>query len=178
MIINQEKEYWSRLDDKGRVVAQASGLLIRWLAAGSGAIEPKRAHDSDACFDLFAPTGIQPRVIPPFERALFMTGICLSIPRGWEGVVRGRSGMFVKKGLIVPEGTIDADYRGVIGVMLYNSGKDGQVIHPGDAIGQIGFRQVPEVTLMKVATHGDLGRTERGDGGFGSTGDKGAASKG
>lgn len=177
MKIKQERDHWQHFDDMGRAIAQGSGLLIRWNAMGKGAVPPKRAHGNDACFDLFAPKGISPRSILPGERALILTGIAFSIPTGWEGVIRGRSGMFVKKGLIVPDGTIDADYRGNVGVMIYNSDEFAHAIMSGDAIGQIGFRQVPEVTLKEVPLHADLGKTERGEGGFGSTGAKGAASK-
>lgn len=156
-----------------------SGLLIRWLRIHPHAIEPKMAHETDACFDLFYPDGhgMQSIEIRPGDRDVVSTGIAFSIPVGWKGVIEGRSGMFVKRGLIVPTGTVDAGYRGAVGVMLYNSGTTSQWIKPGDAIGQIGFEKVPATTLREVGRAKDLGDSERGEGGFGSTGDKGAASK-
>ena len=103
------------------------------------------------------------------ERALVPTGIALAIPPGYEGQIRPRSGLAKKQGLTVlnSPGTIDSDYRGEVKVLLINLGHGPVQIHPGDRIAQIVFATVERVSLVEVR---ELGYTQRGDGGFGSTG--------
>lgn len=109
--------------------------------------------------------------IVPGERVLIPTGLYLSIPYGYEGQIRPRSGLAVKYGLTVlnSPGTIDADYRGEIKVCLINHGNDTFAIHHGDRIAQIVFAKVEQVQLIEVDKLDD---TERGVGGFGHTGVK------
>lgn len=109
--------------------------------------------------------------IAPGERVLIPTGLYLSIPYGYEGQIRPRSGLAVKYGITVlnTPGTIDADYRGEIGVCLINHGNDTFDVHHGDRIAQIVFAQVEQVLLTEVFKLKD---TKRGDGGFGHTGIK------
>ena len=109
--------------------------------------------------------------IVPGERVLIPTGLYLSIPYGYEGQIRPRSGLALKYGITVlnTPGTIDADYRGEIGVCLINHGNDTFDVHHGDRIAQIVFAQVEQVLLTEVFKLKD---TKRGDGGFGHTGIK------
>ena len=103
------------------------------------------------------------------ERALVPTGIALAIPPGYEGQIRPRSGLSKKQGVTVlnSPGTIDSDYRGELKVLLVNLGHGPVQVHPGDRIAQIVFAPVERVSLVEVR---ELGYTQRGDGGFGSTG--------
>ena len=109
--------------------------------------------------------------IVPGERVLIPTGLYLSIPYGYEGQIRPRSGLAIKYGITVlnTPGTIDADYRGEIGVCLINHGNDTFDVHHGDRIAQIVFAKVDQVQFIEVDK---LDNTERGIGGFGHTGVK------
>lgn len=109
--------------------------------------------------------------ISPGERVLIPTGLYLSIPYGYEGQIRPRSGLAVKYGITVlnTPGTIDADYRGEIGVCLINHGNDTFDVHHGDRIAQIVFAKVEQAILVEVS---ELVDTKRGTGGFGHTGVK------
>ncbi|MEO9634212.1 MAG: dUTP diphosphatase [Parasphingorhabdus sp.] len=108
-------------------------------------------------------------VIAPGNRALVGTGFAFAIPAGYEIQVRPRSGLALKKGVSIPNtpGTIDSDYRGELKVILINHGAEDFMIQRGDRIAQIIVAPVQRAILMEVA---DLDETERGSGGFGSTG--------
>ncbi len=105
------------------------------------------------------------------ERKLVPTGLFMAIPVGYEGQVRPRSGLAFKQGLTVlnTPGTIDSDYRGEVGVILINLSGDEQVINPGDRIAQMVFAKHETAIIEPVES---LDSTERGEGGFGSTGKK------
>nr|WP_323777483.1 dUTP diphosphatase [Amylibacter sp.] len=107
--------------------------------------------------------------IAPNARALVATGLALEIPRGFEAQVRPRSGLALKHGVTVANapGTIDSDYRGPLGVILINLGDAPFVVNHGDRIAQIVFAPVMQVGWD---LNHPLGETERGMGGFGSTG--------
>lgn len=109
--------------------------------------------------------------IVPGERVLIPTGLYIQLPYGYEAQIRPRSGLALKYGITVlnTPGTIDADYRGEIGVCLINHGNDTFDVHHGDRIAQIVFAQVEQVLLTEVFKLKD---TKRGDGGFGHTGIK------
>lgn len=109
--------------------------------------------------------------IVPGERVLIPTGLYLSIPYGYEGQIRPRSGLAIKYGITVlnTPGTIDADYRGEICVCLINHSKHSFKIHHGDRIAQIIFSKVEQTILVEVS---ELVNTKRGTGGFGHTGIK------
>lgn len=109
--------------------------------------------------------------LKPMERALIKTGLFLEIPEGYECQVRPRSGLALKKGLTVlnTPGTIDADYRGEVGVILVNLSSEEVLIEDGERIAQLVFAQVIQANLQETDT---LNTTERGAGGFGSTGTK------
>lgn len=112
-----------------------------------------------------------PVEIEPLSRALIKTGLFIEMDDTLECQVRPRSGLALKKGITVlnSPGTIDADYRGEIGVILMNLSDDKVVIHSGDRIAQLVFAKVEKVTLEDVVVVND---TDRGDKGFGSTGIK------
>ena len=129
---------------------------------------PLQGSDSAAGFDLHSVERIE---IKKGTTEMLPTGLVLAIPPGWEGQVRCRSGLG-KKGLILPNGvgTIDADYRGELMVLAHWIGEqDSFVVEKGERIGQLLIKRVPKVRFVEVEK-GDLGDTERGDGGFGSTG--------
>lgn len=110
-----------------------------------------------------------PVVIEPGERALIPTGIRLEIPAGYEAQMRPRSGLAIKNGitLLNSPGTIDADYRGEVKVILINLGQEAYRVEPGARVAQMVF--APVVQAQLIYRH-ELGETERGAGGFGSTG--------
>jgi dUTP pyrophosphatase len=111
----------------------------------------------------------EPIVLQPFERNLIPTGLYLELPEGMEAQIRPRSGLAIKQGItcLNTPGTIDADYRGEIKVILINLSNEPQTIITGDRIAQMVFQQVFQVQLQTVST---INETERGAGGFGSTG--------
>ena len=113
----------------------------------------------------------EPIVLAPGQRALIPTGLQLEIPAGFEGQVRPRSGLALKRGLTVlnAPGTIDADYRGDVGVILVNHSDEDQRLEPGDRIAQIVFAEVARAELIEVNALDD---TDRNSGGFGSTGER------
>lgn len=108
-------------------------------------------------------------VLPPMARRLVPVGICVAIPPGYEGQVRPRSGLAIKQGVTVinAPGTVDSDYRGELKVALVNLGTDVVHIHRGDRIAQLVIAPVSTVRWRVVQA---LPETERGQGGFGSTG--------
>jgi dUTP pyrophosphatase len=108
-------------------------------------------------------------VFEPFQRLLVPTGLSIELPEGYEAQVRPRSGLAVKQGFtcLNTPGTIDADYRGEIKVILINLSQERQVVHPGDRIAQLVIQQVDKSNWVPAAT---LTETERNAGGFGHTG--------
>jgi dUTP pyrophosphatase len=112
-----------------------------------------------------------PITMAPMERVLIPTGLFLALPENWEAQIRPRSGLAIKQGLtcLNTPGTIDADYRGELKVILINLSEEVQTIQDGDRIAQMVFQKVEKVILEKVES---LEATERGAGGFGHTGKK------
>ena len=110
-----------------------------------------------------------PVQLAPLERALIPTGLHITLPNNWEAQVRPRSGLAIKQGLtcLNTPGTIDADYRGEIKVILINLSNENQVIQDGDRIAQMVFQQVEKIEWQLVE---NLETTQRGEGGFGHTG--------
>lgn len=108
-------------------------------------------------------------ILKPLQRALVSTGLSIELPRGYEAQIRPRSGLALKHGLTVlnSPGTIDADYRGEIGVVLINLSDEEFVIKDGERICQMVIAAHAQVELVDSNT---LSNTERGDGGFGHTG--------
>ncbi|MBP5360329.1 MAG: dUTP diphosphatase [Bacteroidaceae bacterium] len=111
----------------------------------------------------------EPVVLPPLGRALIPTGLYIALPEGWEAQVRPRSGLALKQGITVlnTPGTIDADYRGEVGVILVNLSGLEFVVNDGERIAQMVFNQYGKADFIEVET---LDETERGAGGFGHTG--------
>ncbi len=138
------------------------------IARKEGAQLPLYATDASSGVDLQAFVE-EPIVLKPFERALVPTGIFISIPEGYEAEVRPRSGMAIKYGVTVlnTPGTIDADYRGEVKVILINLGNESVTINNGDRIAQMVFKKVAHVDWKVVEVLPD---SVRGEGGFGSTG--------
>jgi dUTP pyrophosphatase len=108
-------------------------------------------------------------MLAPMERTLVPTGLRMEIPEGFEAQVRPRSGLAIKKGLtcLNTPGTIDADYRGEVQVILVNLSQENQVIEPGERIAQLVFQRVEKINWVEVKA---LGETTRKDGGFGHSG--------
>ena len=127
------------------------------------AIMPCRAHSTDAGYDLYSREDAS---ILPGERALFDTGVHMAIPNGYEGHIRSRSSVMWKKGCLT-DGTIDSGYNGSIGVVLFNLSDKQVDIKKGEKIAQIVIEPIFTPELEKVDS---LEETERGNGGFGSTG--------
>jgi dUTP pyrophosphatase len=113
----------------------------------------------------------QELVLKPLERTLIPTGLFIELPAGYEAQVRPRSGLALKQGLtcLNSPGTVDADYRGELKVLLINLSNEDQHIHPGDRIAQMVIQKVEQVEWLLV---NDLQETGRGEGGFGHTGKK------
>ena len=108
-------------------------------------------------------------VLNPLERAIIKTGLFMSLPMGLEAQVRPRSGLAAKKGITVlnSPGTIDADYRGEVGVILINLSQDCFTVNNGDRIAQLVIARHEQIKWKEVTV---LDETDRGEGGFGSTG--------
>ena len=124
----------------------------------------EHAAGMDLCTVIDAPV-----ILAPGERALLPTGLAMEIPPGYEGQVRPRSGLALKKGiaLVNSPGTIDADYRGEIGIIIINHGSDDVEFLPGDRIAQLIIAPVTQATLVEAK---DLDDSVRSSGGFGHTG--------
>ena len=108
-------------------------------------------------------------VLKPLERAIIKTGLFIALPVGYEAQVRPRSGLAAKKGITVlnSPGTVDADYRGEIGVILVNLSNENFVVNDGERIAQLVIAKHERINWQEVEV---LNETERGAGGFGSTG--------
>ena len=130
--------------------------LPGYASAGAAGADLRAAVDSEM-------------VIVPGERVAVPTGLILEIPVGWEGQVRPRSGLAIRQGLTVVNapGTIDSDYRGELKVLLINLGAENVTISRGDRIAQLLVTPAPQVGFVEVEV---LETTDRGAGGFGSTG--------
>lgn len=130
------------------------------------AIIPKFAHKGDAGMDLYS---IEKVIIPKNETRLIKTGISIELPHMTEAQVRPRSGLALKHSITVlnSPGTIDEGYRGEIGVILINHGKEDFVVEKHMKIAQMVIKPIYEIHIEEVK---DLSDTERGNGGFGSTG--------
>lgn len=131
-----------------------------------GAAIPKRATPNAAGYDL---TAALFATIPPGEHALIRTSLAIALPDGWAAWVTPRSGLALHHGVTVlnAPGLIDPDYRGTIGVVLINHGNKAVKIKPGDRIAQLVFTKVETPELQEAPRLTD---TQRGTGGFGSTG--------
>jgi dUTP pyrophosphatase len=143
-------------------------VRVRRAAHADGLPLPRRASPGSAGWDLRAAVG-EPLVLAPGERAAVPTGLLLEIPPGWEAQVRPRSGLALAHGVTVVNapGTIDSDYRGEVRVLLVNLGGEPYAVGRGDRVAQLVFSPVHETEWEECD---ELADSERGEGGFGSTG--------
>ena len=143
-------------------------LELKRLAHGADLPLPAYQSDLAAGLDLLAAVD-EPLLLEPGKRALVPTGLAMAIPAGYEGQVRPRSGLAAKNGVTVlnTPGTIDADYRGEVKVILINLGEDAFTVERGARIAQLIIAPIHQAEIVGVET---LSETARGDGGFGSTG--------
>ena len=127
---------------------------------------PVKAHDDDAAFDLRSRVDM---VLPVRKSTLVPAGFSIELPLDYEAQIRPRSGLALKHDLMLTNspGTIDAGYRGEVGVIMYNGGTSEFPIRRGDRIAQMVINHLPQVTLVKTDS---LSESGRGSGGFGSTG--------
>ena len=139
---------------------------VKRLAHFEGLELPGYATDGAAGMDVLSAEDV---TLPPGGRHAVATGLSFAIPVGFEIQVRPRSGLALKHGISVPNapGTIDSDYRGELKVILINHGTEAFEIRRGDRVAQLVLAPVTRATWLKVD---ELDRTERGEGGFGSTG--------
>lgn len=145
-------------------------VQIKRLPGSEGISLPQKMSALASGFDLYAAVA-EPVALQPGERALIPTGFALSMPAELEAQVRPRSGLALKHGItcLNSPGTIDADYRGEVKVLLINLGSQPFTIERNERIAQMVFQLVPSVELNEVD---ELSDTERGAGGFGHTGTK------
>lgn len=129
---------------------------------------PTRATDGSAGYDLYA-AGLATVRVPAGEHMLIKTGVSISLPQGYEAQVRPRSGLALKHRVTVlnSPGTVDSDFRGEIGVILMNHGVGAFEVRPGDRIAQLVIAKYEVLPWLEVDV---LDETERGTGGYGSTG--------
>lgn len=152
----------------GAETTSAVCVRVRRLEGGEGLPLPAPATADAAGADLRAAVATE-CLIEPGGRELVATGFAIELPRGYEAQVRPRSGLALRHGvtLVNSPGTIDADYRGEIGVILINHGAEPFIVKRGDRIAQLVVAPVPSAHFVEVEALAD---STRGDGGFGSTG--------
>jgi len=143
-------------------------VKLRIKRLRSDAILPRYMSDAAAGLDLAAAVD-DPVVLDPGARAAVGTGLAIELPVGYEGQVRPRSGLAMRHGVTLTNapGTIDADYRGEVRILVINHGQEPVTIATGDRIAQLVIAPVVQAQVVEVD---ELGETERGAGGFGSTG--------
>ena len=129
---------------------------------------PAKAHTDDAAFDL---RSRETMILPVGKSTLVPTGVFMELPAGYEAQVRPRSGLALKHNLTLTNspGTIDAGYRGEVGVIMFTHGPENFAVSRGDRIAQMVICKLPEVEFVSVEK---LSESCRGEGGFGSTGKK------
>ena len=141
-------------------------MLVKFKKLSTTAKIPEYAHPTDSGMDLFSDRQM---IIPAGGRALVPTGVAVALPPNTEGQVRSKSGLALKSGIMVlnSPGTIDTNYRGEIGVILFNTSDQDYEVAMGQKIAQLVV--CPFYTCATIEVD-DLDSTDRGNGGFGSTG--------
>lgn len=141
---------------KVKIINKSNNKLPEYATPGSAGLDLRADIES-------------PITLKPFERALIPTGNYIQLPHGYEGQVRPRSGLALKKGLTVlnAPGTLDEDFTGNVGVILINLGSEEQTIEPGERIAQLVISNYEQAELVEVEA---LEETERGEGGYGHSG--------
>lgn len=140
---------------------------VKLVRTSPDAVLPERGSEEAAGLDLCS---AESYIIEPGDVVLINTGWKISVPSGYEAQVRSRSGNVLKKQLVVMNqpGTVDSDYRGPLGVILHNASKGTKKINVGDRVAQMVIQPVTYMSCEEVEEFPD--NTERGEGGFGSTG--------
>lgn len=146
--------------------------VVRFKKLHEEVVLPEQAVDGSSGMDLRAWLPDGKIGIAPGQIQLVPTGFCMELEPGYEAQVRPRSGLACKQGITVVNspGTIDAGFRGPVQVGLINLGAATHIIEPGDRVAQMVVQPVPRVTVVVLEGDDELSQTERGDGGFGSTG--------
>lgn len=141
---------------------------VKFYRLSNDAKVPEKARDGDACYDVFS---VHDETLNPGEVKLFGLGFRVAVPDGWELLIRPRSGLALRSGITVlnTPGTIDSGYRGEVGVILYNAGTIHVWIPAGTKIAQLSLKKVYDIRFDEVESENELGFTNRGEGGFGST---------
>lgn len=139
-----------------KIINRSNNPLPSYATEGSSGMDVRASIENEC-------------TLQPLERRLVPTGLFIELPVGFEAQVRPRSGLAIKQGItcLNSPGTVDADYRGELKVVLINLSNEPQVIHPGDRIAQMVIQKVEKVTMVEVE---EIGSTLRGEGGFGHTG--------
>jgi len=141
-------------------------IKVGFKRLNKSAIIPSKAHPTDSGFDLYASKDV---AIKPGETKVVPTGISVRLPEGYEAQIRPRSGVTAKTKLRVQLGTIDNGYTGELGIIVDNIGDNkSSLVHRGDRIAQLVIQPIPDVEAHEIVCNMD--DTERGKGGFGSTG--------
>jgi dUTP pyrophosphatase len=145
---------------------------VRFKRLHDDAQIPERKSDEAAGFDIHAHLPGGKIGIPPGERKLVATGFAMQLDAGYEGQVRPRSGLAIKEGVTVVNtpGTIDSDYRGEVKIGLINLGNTTFILEPGTRIAQLVVAPVARTSVIVLEDDEELDDSERGEGGFGSTG--------
>ncbi len=158
-------QYRMKANPKVHKMEKKLSIKIK-MAENCADLAPAKAHPDDAAFDLRSRVEME---LPPGRSVLVPTGLFLELPPGYEAQVRPRSGLALKHNLMLTNspGTIDAGYRGEVGVIMFNAGSEPFPVKRGDRIAQMVIAKLPEVELTFAD---ELSETGRGAGGFGSTG--------
>ncbi|CAM0951437.1 unnamed protein product [Alopecurus aequalis] len=143
----------------------SSPLLLRVKRLSPNAVLPSRASTRAAGYDL---TSAVPTVVPARGRALVATDLCVAVPEGTYARIAPRSGLAWRHGIDVGGGVVDTDYRGPVGVLLFNHSDVDFAVRPGDRVAQMVIERVATPEVAEIVD--DLDDTARGQGGFGSTG--------
>ena len=141
---------------KVKIINQSNHALPEYATAGSSGMDIRAFL-------------MEPILLQSLQRELIPTGLFMELPQGWEAQIRPRSGLAIKQGItcLNSPGTIDADYRGEIKIILVNLSNSPVTIHNGDRIAQMVIQQVTQIEWVPVET---INHTQRGAGGFGHTG--------
>lgn len=141
---------------KVRIINKSANQLPEYATIGSSGVDVRASINEDL-------------ILQPLERQLVSTGLFIELPVGYEAQIRPRSGLAIKNGItcLNTPGTIDADYRGEIKVILINLSNQNQSIANGDRIAQMVIQKVEQITFEEVET---LNESQRGEGGFGHSG--------
>ena len=152
------------ISDRGKQMTTKE-ITVKLRRLSDDAVVPTKATKGSSGYDLYI---TEDEMVLQGHTQLCKTGIAIELPMGYEGQVRSRSGL-AKHGIVVANspGTIDSDYRGEVGVLLYNQGDYDRIMYKGERIAQLVIQKIPNVTIEEVDNFSD---TDRGSGGFGSSG--------